>query len=68
MRSHGYNDDPVLAACGISIEKQLTQVEGRILEAPKVHNFAPSLFGEFVCEKGFLSFIYFWEQTVVEGR
>ncbi|GLT94085.1 hypothetical protein SLE2022_118450 [Rubroshorea leprosula] len=36
LRSHGYNEDPVLAACGISIEKQLTQVEGRILETPKL--------------------------------
>ncbi|TKY66352.1 argonaute 16 [Spatholobus suberectus] len=31
-----YDDDPVLAACGISIEKQLTLVEGRVLEAPKL--------------------------------
>lgn len=31
-----HDDDPVLAACGISIEKQLTQVEGRVLEPPKV--------------------------------
>ncbi|RDY01709.1 Protein argonaute 16, partial [Mucuna pruriens] len=31
-----YNDDPVLAACGISIEKQLTLVEGRVLETPKL--------------------------------
>jgi len=29
-------DDPVLAEFHISIEKQLTQVEGRILETPKV--------------------------------
>ncbi|XP_027344511.1 protein argonaute 16 isoform X2 [Abrus precatorius] len=31
-----YDDDPVLAACGISIEKQLTPVEGRVLETPKL--------------------------------
>ncbi|XP_020203105.1 protein argonaute 16 isoform X2 [Cajanus cajan] len=31
-----YDDDPVLAACGISIEKQLTLVEGRVLETPKL--------------------------------
>ncbi|PRQ52666.1 putative post-transcriptional gene silencing PAZ-Argonaute family [Rosa chinensis] len=36
VRNYGYNDDPVLAACGISIEKQLTQIEGRVLEAPKL--------------------------------
>ncbi|KHN37722.1 Protein argonaute 16 [Glycine soja] len=30
-----YDDDPVLAACGISIEKQLNLIEGRVLETPK---------------------------------
>ncbi|XP_024635714.1 protein argonaute 16 isoform X1 [Medicago truncatula] len=32
----GYDDDAVLAACGISIDKQFTPVEGRVLEAPKL--------------------------------
>lgn len=27
----------MLSACGISIDRQLTQVDGRVLEAPKVH-------------------------------
>ncbi|KAL0001598.1 hypothetical protein SO802_015379 [Lithocarpus litseifolius] len=36
MTNYKYDDDPVLAECGISIEKQLTQVEGRILETPKL--------------------------------
>ncbi|GAV71984.1 PAZ domain-containing protein/Piwi domain-containing protein/DUF1785 domain-containing protein [Cephalotus follicularis] len=36
MRNYRYDDDPVLKECGVSIEKQLTQVEGRILEAPKL--------------------------------
>ena len=36
MTNHHYDDDPVLAACGISIKKQFTQVEGRVLETPKV--------------------------------
>ncbi|XP_059664101.1 protein argonaute 16-like [Cornus florida] len=36
VRTHRYEDDPILAACGISIEKQLTQVDGRVLEAPKL--------------------------------
>lgn len=36
MRNCRFDSDPLLAACGISIEKQLTQVEGRILEAPRV--------------------------------
>lgn len=32
----------MLAACGISIGKQLTQVDGRILEIPKVNISPPS--------------------------
>lgn len=36
MKNYHYDDDPLLASCGISIEKQLAQVEGRVLEAPKV--------------------------------
>ncbi|XP_019438722.1 PREDICTED: protein argonaute 16 isoform X1 [Lupinus angustifolius] len=31
-----YDDDPVLAACGISIERKMTEVEGRVLETPKL--------------------------------
>lgn len=31
-----FDSDPLLAACDISIEKQLTQVDGRVLEAPRV--------------------------------
>ncbi|CAN6696663.1 unnamed protein product [Malus baccata var. baccata] len=31
-----YDNDPVLATCGISINKDLTQVKGRVLETPKV--------------------------------
>ncbi|BAT89437.1 hypothetical protein VIGAN_06039000 [Vigna angularis var. angularis] len=30
------DDDPVLAACGISVDKQLALVEGRVLEAPQL--------------------------------
>ncbi|KAI9176883.1 hypothetical protein LWI28_008243 [Acer negundo] len=36
VRNYSYDEDPVLSACGITIEKQLTQVDGRILEAPKL--------------------------------
>lgn len=36
MKNYHYDDDPLLASCGISIEKQFAQVEGRVLEAPKV--------------------------------
>ncbi|KAL6990565.1 Protein argonaute 16, partial [Sarracenia purpurea var. burkii] len=35
VTNYRYEDDPFLAACGISIEKQLTPVDGRVLEAPK---------------------------------
>nr|XP_004296440.2 PREDICTED: protein argonaute 16-like [Fragaria vesca subsp. vesca] len=31
-----YDSDPVLTTCGISIEKQLTQFEGRVLDTPKL--------------------------------
>ncbi|KAL6990563.1 hypothetical protein U1Q18_040965 [Sarracenia purpurea var. burkii] len=37
VTNYRYEDDPFLAACGISIEKQLTPVDGRVLEAPKVN-------------------------------
>ncbi|KAL2493541.1 Protein argonaute 6 [Forsythia ovata] len=36
VRNYCYDDNPLLTACGISIEKQLTQVDGRVLEAPKL--------------------------------
>ncbi|CAK9184081.1 unnamed protein product [Ilex paraguariensis] len=36
MKNYRYDDDPFLVACGISIEKQLTEVDGRVLEAPKL--------------------------------
>ncbi|KAG8387057.1 hypothetical protein BUALT_Bualt03G0213700 [Buddleja alternifolia] len=36
VRNYRYDDDPLLVACGISIEKQLTQVDGRVLDAPKL--------------------------------
>ncbi|GMY09800.1 protein argonaute 16 [Fagus crenata] len=36
VRNYHYDNDPVLAECGISIEKQLTPVEGRVLETPKL--------------------------------
>ncbi|KAJ7964784.1 Argonaute family protein [Quillaja saponaria] len=36
IKKYRYDDDPVLKACGISIEKQLTHVEGRVLETPKL--------------------------------
>ncbi|KAJ6873857.1 hypothetical protein NC651_032641 [Populus alba x Populus x berolinensis] len=36
VRSYCYDEDPVLSSCGISIEKQMTQVDGRILDTPKL--------------------------------
>ncbi|KAK3404423.1 hypothetical protein EUGRSUZ_K00736 [Eucalyptus grandis] len=36
LRNYRYDEDPVLAECGISIEKQLTQIKGRVLESPKL--------------------------------
>ncbi|PIA35479.1 hypothetical protein AQUCO_03500087v1 [Aquilegia coerulea] len=34
VKNYRYDDDPMLKACGISIEKQLTAFEGRVLNAP----------------------------------
>ncbi|XP_073311824.1 protein argonaute 16 [Primulina huaijiensis] len=36
VRNYHYDDDPLLVSCGISIEKQLTQVDGRVLDVPKL--------------------------------
>ncbi|KAM1377182.1 hypothetical protein ACFX2I_038719 [Malus domestica] len=36
MKKYLYDNDHVLATCGISINKDLTQVKGRVLETPKV--------------------------------
>ncbi|KAE9588939.1 putative post-transcriptional gene silencing PAZ-Argonaute family [Lupinus albus] len=36
LGNYCYDDDPVLAACGISIERKMTEVEGRVLETPKL--------------------------------
>ncbi|CAL5328301.1 unnamed protein product [Camellia sinensis] len=38
LKTYCYDDDPLFVACGISIEKQLTQVDGCVLEVPKVGN------------------------------
>ncbi|RXH96086.1 hypothetical protein DVH24_008586 [Malus domestica] len=37
MKKYLYDNDHVLATCGISINKDLTQVKGRVLETPKVN-------------------------------
>ncbi|CAI0460285.1 unnamed protein product [Linum tenue] len=36
MRTYRYDEDPLLSECGISIEKKLTSVNGRILDTPKL--------------------------------
>ncbi|OMP10379.1 Argonaute/Dicer protein, PAZ [Corchorus olitorius] len=36
VRSNQYDEDPLLSECGISIGKQLTEVDGRVLETPKL--------------------------------
>ncbi|KAK9282596.1 hypothetical protein L1049_010813 [Liquidambar formosana] len=36
LRSNNYDDDPILRSSGISISPQLTQVEGRVLSAPRL--------------------------------
>jgi eukaryotic translation initiation factor 2C len=34
IHTYCYDKDPFLAGCGISIEKEMTQVEGRVLKPP----------------------------------
>ncbi|XP_043688821.1 protein argonaute 16-like [Telopea speciosissima] len=34
VKNYRYDEDPVLASCGIFIEKKLTAVDGRVLDAP----------------------------------
>ncbi|KAL8474253.1 hypothetical protein ACS0TY_030902 [Phlomoides rotata] len=36
VRNSSYDEDPLLISCGISIEKQLTRIDGRVLDAPKL--------------------------------
>lgn len=36
VTNYKYDEDPLLVSCGISIEKQLTRVDGRVLDPPKV--------------------------------
>ncbi|KAA8516309.1 hypothetical protein F0562_016602 [Nyssa sinensis] len=36
MRSNNYDADPMLLSCGISIHSNFTQVEGRVLTAPRL--------------------------------
>ena len=52
MGKYLYDEDPLLSACGISIEKQLMKFDGRVLEAPKV------LFFTFVKFKWLYTYFY----------
>ncbi|KAF8403535.1 hypothetical protein HHK36_011639 [Tetracentron sinense] len=36
LKSNDYDADPMLRSCGISINTQFTQIEGRVLSAPKL--------------------------------
>ncbi|KAG7012021.1 Protein argonaute 16, partial [Cucurbita argyrosperma subsp. argyrosperma] len=36
LKNYQYDEDPVLAQCGLKIDRQPTQVEGRVLESPKL--------------------------------
>lgn len=36
VKNNQYESDPLLVACGISVEKQFMQIAGRVLEPPKV--------------------------------
>uniref|UniRef100_A0A453T8R4 Piwi domain-containing protein n=1 Tax=Aegilops tauschii subsp. strangulata TaxID=200361 RepID=A0A453T8R4_AEGTS len=49
LKRSDYDSDPMLKACGISIARNLTQIEGRILQAPKLKAGNDE---EFVPQKG----------------
>ncbi|XP_047342707.1 protein argonaute 16-like [Impatiens glandulifera] len=34
IKDNRYEEDPLMEACGVSIDKRLTQLDGRVLEAP----------------------------------
>ncbi|GFQ08316.1 protein argonaute 16 [Phtheirospermum japonicum] len=34
VKNYRYDEDPLLVACGVSIENQLTRIDGRVLAAP----------------------------------
>ena len=36
LRSNNYDAETMLRSCGISISRDLTQIEGRVLAAPRV--------------------------------
>ncbi|XBI12870.1 hypothetical protein VPH35_139677 [Triticum aestivum] len=38
LRANNYNSDPMLRECGISIDPEFTQVEGRVLQAPQLNS------------------------------
>lgn len=44
MKSNNYEADSLLRSCGVSISTQFTQVEGRVLPAPRVLNLSISQF------------------------
>lgn len=37
LKINNYDAEPVLRACGVSINSSFTQVEGRVLQPPKVY-------------------------------
>lgn len=39
LRNSNYDAEPMLKSCGVSISKDLTQIEGRVLSAPRVFMF-----------------------------
>ncbi|KAF7103970.1 hypothetical protein CFC21_104900 [Triticum aestivum] len=38
LRANNYNSDPMLRECGIAIDPEFTQVEGRVLQAPQLNS------------------------------
>ncbi|ONK63090.1 uncharacterized protein A4U43_C07F11320 [Asparagus officinalis] len=58
LKHNNYDADPMLRACGVSISSQFTQVDGRILPAPKV------LFACILCKRTIVMLIYLYDQII----
>lgn len=69
IRNYCYDDNALLIACGVSIEKQPTQVDGLVLEAPKVliDQFFDGYLGRFFYIPHFIGFLLGWQIYNFQG-
>lgn len=51
LKINNYDAEPLLRSCGISISNNFTQVEGRVLPAPKVHIYIGEMSSVYILYK-----------------